>query len=427
MAAIMTANPKSKSKKGKEFHATGQPEEYLGTDFNDLFYGNWNRDVFRGGDGKDYARGYAGDDRFWGGAGHDVLIGDAGNDTLYGDAGHDRLSGGAGDDKLIGGAGNDTLYAFAGCDSFDAGAGTDWLDASLVPYEFELGGGRFSGITIDLNEGYFFVSNNESKFSNIENVRGTKYEDWLKGDRGSNVIDGDDGNDEIWTSGGVDTLKGGAGDDLYVITENQLSANLTIVYDKGHDQIELSGINGKITLSRRSKDLLITSGAQKSTISVINGWRAYLTGNLGISQSNKERTLQSAFNNSSCVLYHMGADNNAQTLRGGVGNDVLSTVSIQNNQNLNEQPVVLIGGGGADVFKLHDAKTIRVLDFKPNADKDIAYLDSTAYDWNEITRQYLSQVGTDAQIKKGDHTVTFVGCTVNGLKQAYADGYLRFT
>jgi Ca2+-binding RTX toxin-like protein len=99
----------------------------LGTNNADTLYGTDGADLIYGYGGDDRLYGRAGDDQIWGGLGSDRLFGEAGNDILRGEDGDDVLYGGDGNDILHGGAGNDQLYGDAGTDTLRGDAGNDIL------------------------------------------------------------------------------------------------------------------------------------------------------------------------------------------------------------------------------------------------------------------------------------------------------------
>ena len=66
-------------------------------------------DVLRGNNGNDKIYGYGGDDSLWGDRGNDSLYGGDGNDRLYGGVGNDYFEISKGSDTLNGGSGNDTF------------------------------------------------------------------------------------------------------------------------------------------------------------------------------------------------------------------------------------------------------------------------------------------------------------------------------
>lgn len=131
-----------------------------------------------------------------GDASGNVLDGQAGDDLLWGAAGNDFLNGGDGDDTLLGGAGADVLTGGAGLDTADYSDAAAFVHADLSGMAG--GSGYASGDT----------------FAGIENLRGTAYGDWLRGDGGANAIWGMSGTDTLSGGSGDDTLHGGAGADL---------------------------------------------------------------------------------------------------------------------------------------------------------------------------------------------------------------------
>ena len=139
-------------------------------------------------------RGSSGDDELRGGAGDELIWGGRGNDLLDGGGGDDTLIGGPGADALIGGPGVDTAdYSSAanrGVNISLGGARTSWPDSDGSPDD---GAG--------------------DDFSSIENLVGTKFNDWLAGDAGDNRVEGRRGNDWIFGGGADDTLFGGEGHD----------------------------------------------------------------------------------------------------------------------------------------------------------------------------------------------------------------------
>lgn len=80
-----------------------------GTSNSETLYGTTGADSLYGQDGDDILYGRSGDDLIRGGAGDDRLLGESGTDTLYGEDGNDILHGGTGVSYLHGGAGNDRL------------------------------------------------------------------------------------------------------------------------------------------------------------------------------------------------------------------------------------------------------------------------------------------------------------------------------
>jgi VCBS repeat-containing protein len=84
--------------------------------------------VLAGSAGNDLIFGFDGrDDAIQGLGGNDVVYARSGNDVVDGGAGNDTLRGEAGNDTLLGGSGNDLLEGGIGADVLDGGAGDDTL------------------------------------------------------------------------------------------------------------------------------------------------------------------------------------------------------------------------------------------------------------------------------------------------------------
>lgn len=233
----------------------------VGSAGDDTLIGSSGDDTLKGGSGNDNLKGGGGDDVMVGGGGADVLRGGGGDDTLKGGGGDDRMIGGGGRDRLIGGAGNDTLFGGKDNDFLKGARGADVFQFKSADFKannvtdrisgFEFGAdivdlsrvsgmGDFSafnftkaGKNVELEVGngkiVFLGVNDVSAFSaadfGMENapiksndpiVRGTEGDDTIEGGPAEQQIFGLGGNDKIGTSGGVDTLEGGAGADIFV-------------------------------------------------------------------------------------------------------------------------------------------------------------------------------------------------------------------
>ena len=175
-------------------------------------------------------------------AGFENLSGSIGNDTLTGDAGDNVLAGDLGNDTLSGGAGNDTLYGDGRVivDTHDTGFSgpiTTYADASLLPGAgaagddileggdgddtLNGGGGSDSasyasatgGVQVDLTFGAASGAAGDDTLIDIENFLGSEFDDFARGDNGSNTLAGFGGHDLLRGRGGNDVIKGGDGDD----------------------------------------------------------------------------------------------------------------------------------------------------------------------------------------------------------------------
>lgn len=191
--------------------------------------------------------GGSGADDFRTGGADDTLNGNAGNDTLAGGAGNDTINGGADSNTLKGGHGNDYITS-AGIDTIDGGPGFDnvFLDrhtsatgltldmqdpsqvstmsdgSTLIHVEqisFQGGTGSDTVSGTDLNDN-LRGSDGDDVFS------GRGGNDTLEGDGGTNTLIGGNGNDYL-NSSGVDTVKGGGGDDTAALDYHTAVAGLT--------------------------------------------------------------------------------------------------------------------------------------------------------------------------------------------------------
>ena len=191
-----------------------------------------------------FANGYAADVFAFGGDGNDVLKGDAGFDLLDGGLGNDRLLGdsGGGTDSLLGREGNDVLVANAftsSVDRFDGGLGTDVADYSA----------RSAGVT-------------------------------LKATVGTTGANDDGGNGGAEGDGleSVETLLGGAGNDLLEfrsVTRSSPSGTRTIRGNGGSDTVRAvgavttsldGGLDGDVVTGGLGVDSIFSREGVKDTI-----------------------------------------------------------------------------------------------------------------------------------------------------------------
>ncbi|PPT08913.1 Alkaline phosphatase [Geitlerinema sp. FC II] len=124
--------------------------------------------------------GNAGNDTIWGGSGGDTLSGGRDTDSISGSSGDDLIFGNLGEDELLGGRGNDTILGGQDSDVIDGGVGSD-------------------------------------------------------------LLLGDLGNDRL-VANENDTLLGGAGADIFEISDSSLSAALVSDFEVGQDRIDLGSV-----------------------------------------------------------------------------------------------------------------------------------------------------------------------------------------
>lgn len=145
-------------------------EHVIGSDFNDVIYGDNIAQTIETGAGDDLVIAGIGDDTIHAGDGNDTVSGGDGNDTIYMGDGNDRVGGFDGDDTIYGGAGTDEIYGLNGNDTLYGGDDRDFID-------------------------------------------GGDDDDEIYGEGGSDLITGGNGNDMIYGGLGDDFLHGGEGND----------------------------------------------------------------------------------------------------------------------------------------------------------------------------------------------------------------------
>jgi len=118
--------------------------------------------------------------------------------------------GGDGDNTLIGGDGSDRLYAGLGNDTIEAGTGTNYIDggtgSDTISYK-NITNSNKEGITLNLSLATAQVINSTTTDTlvNIENVIGSKYDDFINfdntvilKDKKIHILEGYEGSDKIY-------------------------------------------------------------------------------------------------------------------------------------------------------------------------------------------------------------------------------------
>ncbi len=274
--------------------------------------------------GDDILNGNGGDDIISGGAGNDILNGNSGNDKLNGGDGSDILNGNSGDDTLVfftdgateagwyawnvgspGVNGTSELVSIEGTnmslDIFDGGAGFDTLQMTdgddaiflndpfsthhpdagsiqLIDIEQINAGGGDDVVDLtefDLEYGDIIINGeggNDHLWSSSGNdtINGGTGNDHIFGGGGDDELNGDSGDDEIYGSIGNDVLRGGAGNDTlyggasssseYIqITEQNHSFNNTIVFPSLQERVDILDLvpSGENALGIAAGDLSV--------------------------------------------------------------------------------------------------------------------------------------------------------------------------
>ena len=189
------------------------------------------------------------------------LEGTAGADKLEGAGGEDTIKGGAGADFLSGGGANDELFGEAGDDTLEGGPGADTLSGGFPNGGVDTITYARSAAAVRVNLGEAAAEGGEADgdvIMHIENIVGSPWADWLRGDSNDNVLTGgagDDtliggggGNDRLLGGAGDDTLNGGAGDDMLT---GGMGAD-TITGGPGADTISYAGSDSAVDIRLRT-------------------------------------------------------------------------------------------------------------------------------------------------------------------------------
>lgn len=171
-----------------------------------------------------------------GSRGNDYLAGDQFDNRLIGDLGNDTLVGDGGADLLEGGLGND-VYRVDAYDRVIEGANAGLDEVELIS--------SFSGST------YRLAENVEILDASLLSSGMT-----LQGNAGNNLIRG---------TRAADTLDGGAGDDTYVISENDI-----ITDSEGVDTVILGDDYSPATYHQQAGIEFVDASSRKVGISIIS-------------------------------------------------------------------------------------------------------------------------------------------------------------
>ncbi|QDH72526.1 Ig-like domain-containing protein [Brevundimonas sp. M20] len=293
----------------------------------DILFGLDGADILRGGGGLDVLHGGRGDDTYIVESAGDVTVELAGEgiDTVLtalpewtlganvenltylgtgaftgrGNASNNTITGGAGDDVLSGGAGTDTLIGGGGRDT------ADYADA-LTGVDVRLNGG------VTRNDGF----GGTDTLIGIENVTGSAFDDLLIGDAGSNVLRGGLGRDTLIGMDGDDvldggaglanTLQGGRGDDLYIVSA--IGDSIVEFAGEGYDTIQTS--LGSLRMAVHVEELIYTGSG--TFFGQGNAGDNVIRGGLG------RDTLMGHDGNDILI----GGDGAPDELHGGAGDDI---------------------------------------------------------------------------------------------------------
>ncbi|WP_161140691.1 beta strand repeat-containing protein [Propylenella binzhouense] len=325
---------------------------------NDKVYGGADSDELYGDDGDDLIDGGTGSDVMFGGVGNDTFlvdsIGDAisedpeqGTDLVSSSVSHtlsahlenltltgsesidgtgnvldNILTGNDSENLLSGLAGNDTLTGGAGNDTLDGGEGVD--TASYA----EAAGAMVVNLTTGKSTG-----DGSDKFSAIENVVGSAFDDKLLGNAEANGLSGGSGTDMLFGLGGDDTLDGGAGSDTasYAYATGSVIVDLatgTATGDGNDTLISIENVSGSSfdDVIAGDSGANVLNGASGTDTATYSGSAAGITANLTNGMANGDGTdrLVSIENlTGSSFDDKLLGNGSANVLSGGGGNDIL--------------------------------------------------------------------------------------------------------
>lgn len=354
----------------------------------------------------DHLSGYLGNDKLYGLGGNDFLEGHAGNDLLVGGLGADTMNGGTGNDtyfvdnlgdvvheahlppaeggydlichslanytlapnveygrilstgaaNITGNSLNNVLFAAAGNNILNGGWGADTAD-----YRFAA-----AGVTVNLalTTAQATGGSGFDTLSSIEHLTGSAFADRLIGNSAANLLNG---------LGGVDTLIGGDGSDVYYVdtaadvvietNANRTTGGVDTVYSLAGSYTLGSNVeNGRVLAASASNlignDLANTLFAGAGNNVLNGGFGAdsvsYVYATKGVKVDLSVVTAQATLGSGSDTLVsvenlvgstfadELSGNNLANVLGGGAGNDLLDG-GLGND--------ILTGGLGQDVFR----------------------------------------------------------------------------
>jgi Ca2+-binding RTX toxin-like protein len=167
--------------------------------------------------------------------GDDILYGTDDPDLIDGLAGNDRIFAFAGDDTLDGGDGNDLLDGGAGADAMSGGAGNDFYvvdNTGDTVTELASAGSDLVFTTID-----YTLPDNVERLAAFDEA--STYALTLRGNALNNEIIDNDGPDWLIGGGGTDVLRGGDGDDTYIVDSSSDLIGESV--GRGYDTVYFDG------------------------------------------------------------------------------------------------------------------------------------------------------------------------------------------
>jgi len=280
-------------------------ENVIGSNYKDDITGNSDNNIILSGDYSDVIRGREGDDELYGESGNDIISGNEGNDFIYGGEGSDTIDFDEAknginiqlqteeanelgkDEGKSWGEGEDYIYEIENIkgskynDLISGNKENNIIDGNEGTDTIDYSNMKSSPIEVDLESGYS-IGDGMDILKNIENIIGTDHifgHDKLTGSNEDNRIEGLSGNDVIKTLGGNDVALGGKGnDEIYSGTGND-------VYDGGleEDTINFSEAQTNIKVSILKEEVQDTNQGKDQFLNFENligsSFNDYIEGN----------------------------------------------------------------------------------------------------------------------------------------------------
>ncbi|MCE8556910.1 type I secretion C-terminal target domain-containing protein [Ruegeria pomeroyi] len=353
-------------------HATGDTftsmENLTGSRFDDQLSGDGQGQALTGSFGNDLLRGRGGADRLYGGEGEDtasysdaatavnvsLLSGytagsDAVGDTFFsienlqGSIHNDVLNGSNGVNVLEGRRGADTLRGYDADDILIGGAGGDDLQGGAG---FDMASYVGSGVAVNVSLLTGYVAGGDAagdRFTSIEGLIGSRFNDILNGSNADNLFEGGRGGDTMRGNGGLDTVSyaasegsvnvslltgfagGGSGShaigDSFVSIENLVGSRFDDILNgnNGNNVLE-GGAGGDVLRGYGGIDTVSYAGSEGFVnISLTTGYAGGGSGShaIGDSFSGIENVIGSAHDDI------ISGTSGANDIRGGGGDDAI--------------------------------------------------------------------------------------------------------
>ncbi|MEO0848737.1 MAG: hypothetical protein AAFY50_20230, partial [Cyanobacteria bacterium J06648_1] len=188
-------------------------------------------------------------------ANNDALLGTNSHDLINGLEGNDLLDGLGGNDTLNGDEGNDTLYGGAGNDRLDAGTGNNYVDGGMGVDTLTLNYSTLTGSIAHRGHtpNYSKTSFGREKIHYHDNVEKV-------------ILTGTTFDDDISSSGRMDTLDGNSGSDNLSLIWFDQTDSLDVNVDLSNAGNQVTGISGMRVSNFETVDIVAT-GSGDDTIS----------------------------------------------------------------------------------------------------------------------------------------------------------------